>query len=511
MSSVALNSCGGGCCRIGAESVLEGASLAELKKWLRIEPFVSTARRRGRFVPSALDAWEESSLGGICEKGCVERGSPCGLDAWGGEADRVDDRCEEMEYYLRLRVAEKVERWMGCSVEYVKSEKECRMVGLEALSERCVASFAVVNICKVVDKYLLWRRTMPRVEPFYALKANPDMAIASALSFLNVGFDCASQAELKQALSLPGVVPENVIFANPCKQLEHILCAKECGVAMMTFDNEYELEKIVSCYPRAQLVLRLLPDDSHSLMPFGAKFGASFAECRRLLERGRQLRANIIGVSFHVGSGCYSAAAWVEALRLARRVFDEAQNHLYCFRLLDIGGGFPGSEEGELKLSTIGPAVNAAINQWFEPCVRIIAEPGRFFCTEAVVLVCRIISKRQRLVLGDDESQTPEVEHQYYLTDGIYGSMNCVVFDHAKLVPQLLAADIYNRPPRRTTLWGPTCDSIDVLLKGILFPEAHVGEWIYFKDMGAYTTSAGSTFNGFQRPTPVYIANPLPS
>jgi diaminopimelate decarboxylase len=73
-------------------------------------------------------------------------------------------------------------------------------------------------------------------------------------------------------------------------------------------------------------------------MPFGSKFGASFDESCKLIQRCKELGANLIGVSFHVGSGCYSSQAWHDAIRLARRVFDAAQEAGYKMTLLDIGG-----------------------------------------------------------------------------------------------------------------------------------------------------------------------------
>lgn len=36
-------------------------------------------------------------------------------------------------------------------------------------------------------------------------------------------------------------------------------------------------------------------------------------------------------------------------------------------------------------------------------------------------------------------------------------------------------------------------------------PEMHVGDWMLFENMGAYTVAAASTFNGFQRPTIYYV------
>lgn len=43
---------------------------------------------------------------------------------------------------------------------------------------------------------------MPRVQPFYAVKCNPEPAIMKLLMAMGAGFDCASKAELQMALDL---------------------------------------------------------------------------------------------------------------------------------------------------------------------------------------------------------------------------------------------------------------------------------------------------------------------
>jgi len=93
----------------------------------------------------------------------------------------------------------------------------------------------------------------------------------------------------------------------------------------------------------------------------------------------------------------------------------------------------------------------------------------------------------------------------YYVNDGVYQSFNCILFDHyepkALVLEQKGRTDMY-----KCTIFGPTCDSMDCISKDILFPELEVGEWIYFKNMGAYSVAAASPFNGFKsHPTTFYI------
>lgn len=405
---------------------------------------------------------------------------------------------------LKIKVLEEVKSQTGIHIDSHLAPIPVRDL-VESMTTKFTSSFFVVNIGTVVDKYLLWKHSMPRVMPFYAVKSNPDEIICRTLHTLGSGFDCASKAEIKQALEL-GCSPQNIIFANPCKSVQNILYAKEKDVAMMTFDNIYELIKISNIYPEAKLVLRILPDDSHSLMPFGSKFGASFKDSVTLIEKCVELGMDLIGVSFHVGSGCYSSIAWVEALKLARAVFDEAEKRGYEMTLLDIGGGWPGTESGALRVAELGKDISPVIDELFSADVRVISEPGRYFCSETTTLATTIISKRHRVISGAGSSELEEeTESQLYISDGVYGSFNCIIFDHYKPEPKLLSEDAFMRPVKKSTMFGPTCDSMDCIVKGYEFPEAEVGEWVYFENMGAYTMAAGSTFNGMPLPEVEYI------
>ena len=51
-----------------------------------------------------------------------------------------------------------------------------------------------------------------------------------------------------------------------------------------------------------------------------------------------------------------------------------------------------------------------------------------------------------------------------------------------------------------SVIWGFTCTGKDCLNSSLLMPELEVGDWLYFEDMGAYTRSFSSNFNGFETP-----------
>ncbi|XAR64228.1 Ornithine decarboxylase [Bertholletia excelsa] len=301
-----------------------------------------------------------------------------------------------------------------------------------------------------------WTRLLPTVRPFYAVKCNPDPLCA--------GFDCASRAEIEAILSLGS----------------HIKYAASVGVNLTTFDSGDEVEKIKRNHPRCNLLIRLKgPEDSGAKCPLDAKYGALPEEVVPLLQAAQAAKLTVAGVSFHVGSGAPEARAYHPAIEAAKRAFDAAtQLGLPRMQDLNVGGGFTVGQQ----FDTATGAVKSAIQKYFkiEPGLILMAEPGRFFAELAFTLATNIIGKRVRGEL-----------REYWINDGIYGSMNCIFFDHYATV---------NATPFAcsSTVFGPTCDALDTVLTGYQLPELEVNDWLVFPNMGAYTVTAGSNFNGFK-------------
>ena len=68
----------------------------------------------------------------------------------------------------------------------------------------------------------------------------------------------------------------------------------------------------------------------------------------------------------------------------------------------------------------------------------------------------------------------------------------------------------HNRTPsdassNKSSLFGPTCDSLDVICRDIDLPDLNIGDVLYFTNMGAYTVASGSAFNGFELPNALYV------
>jgi len=361
-------------------------------------------------------------------------------------------------------------------------------------------AFYIVDLGAVLKKYKQWISLLPRVKPFYAIKCNSNPAIVKTLGSLGVNFDCASKAEIQQILG-SGYSASRIIYANPTKMKSHINYAKSVGVDLMTFDNAHELHKVAECFPNARMVLRIITDDSHSVCKFSTKFGAPLTQTKNLLALAKQLGISVVGVSFHVGSGCMSTASFTSAIKSAAQVFEEGKELGFDMQLLDLGGGWPGTDDGVISFPEIANCIRPIIDEYFPPSVEVIAEPGRYFCAASHTLAVNVFAKR---TIPDGENGK---RFLYYINDGVYQSFNCIFFDHVHPTPLVFA------PGERTetykcTIFGPTCDSMDCIAKDIDLPELEVGEWLYFKDMGAYTVAAASPFNGFKSCPTIYYVQP---
>lgn len=371
-------------------------------------------------------------------------------------------------------------------------------------------AFFIADLGDVLKKHLRWIRTLPRVTPFYAVKCNDSKAVVMTLATLGAGFDCASKTEIQLVQSL-GVDSNRIIYANPCKQTSQIKYASAHGVQMMTFDSEVELMKVSRYHDNAKLVLRIATDDSKAVCRLSVKFGASLKSSRLLLERAKELGLDIIGVSFHVGSGCTDPETYRQAIADARCVFDMGAELGYSMNLLDIGGGFPGCDSAKLKFEEITPVINTALDKYFpsDSGVQIIAEPGRYFVASAYTLAVNIIAKKviMKEQYGSDEEDDEASDRtlMYYVNDGVYGSFNCILFDHAHVLPTLHKKPKPDEHMYPCSIWGPTCDGLDRIVEQCDVPDLQVGDWLLFENMGAYTVAASSTFNGFQKPDIYYV------
>ncbi len=336
----------------------------------------------------------------------------------------------------------------------------------------------------------------------------PPLTPHSTLAALGCGFDCASAAEVDIVKSL-GVTSDRIVFANACKRPADIRHMAATNVQVSTFDSVCELEKMARWHPTGDALLRIRADDPEARCQLGNKYGCEAYEVRGLLEAAVRLGINVVGVSFHVGSGATNPCAFSEAISAARAAWDVALELGFAMQLLDIGGGFAAGTSDGQGLGDVPAAVNAALDMYFPVTdnMRVIAEPGRYFAESMATYHTMVFGTRSRPVDGgmvDDgvDAQQHEARHmEYWVTDGLYGSMNSVLYDHATLQCRVVKGASGNVGGNQdggipSTVFGPTCDGLDTLLRDVRLPELGVGDWLAWPAMGAYTQVGACDFNG---------------
>jgi len=345
----------------------------------------------------------------------------------------------------------------------------------------------VFDLSELSRLHSSWCETFPRIQPFFAVKCNPDPVVIETLYRLGAGFDCASGQELKTVLSL-GVSASSIIYANTVKLPKDLRYAQASGVSTMTCDSVYELRKIASNHPGANVFIRIKCGDPSALISFGDKFGSDEKEWAGLLKEAARLRLNIGGVSFHVGSGCSNAEAYEYAITQATKLLAMANASGFDAHVLDIGGGFSYPVNPDCAAM-----INSRVNK-LDSSIRVIAEPGRFFVETVCTHYARVVGKRVRT----NEEGTRA--NEYWVSDGIYGCFADVPHDYLKPVPHVVSlpgSHRFKKPSRlqETKIWGSTCDGNDVICKSVRLPSLEVGDWIRFPNMGAYTLVLATTFN----------------
>mmetsp|Transcript_118545 Transcript_118545/g.187723 ORF Transcript_118545/g.187723 Transcript_118545/m.187723 type:complete len:493 (+) Transcript_118545:359-1837(+) len=422
------------------------------------------------------------------------------------------------------RVAKKKSRGLACAPSQgIARRSHCPILeGADRDSVRLAASLALdelgdpeepillVDLSRVSQKLAQWRRHLPRVIPHYSVKCNPDKHLLRRLQEGGCGFDCTSMEEIHRVLSI-GAAPEDVVFSHPVKLRSHLRFAKTKNVPLMSFDNEAELRKIAAEFPAAKLLLHLAAEDASEQSSMSLKFGARRRDWASLLSVARDLGLNVVGASCHVGSRCEERGSLEKMLSDAADVFTLASERGFTMSMLDIGSSFPSDVLDSSAFEEFGTKLSEQLERRFPrgdfPSLRIIARPGRLFARSCANLLTKVLAKAEAKQSSDsrndDCTEKNELTFWYHLNDGLYGSFNCVFYDQAVVTPELLLtatlerSDRLNRP---CSIFGPTCEAFDVVMKEHVMPELQEGDWLLWRNMGAYTSASGSKVSGFPQP-----------
>jgi len=326
----------------------------------------------------------------------------------------------------------------------------------------------------------------------YAMKANSEPEVLRVVANSGCGFEVASLYELNMLKEIC-VEPERIIYGSAVKLACHIKQFAQYGIDRFAFDSLPELEKIAVAAPRSRVFVRAKADDSGSVFQFSEKFGTSIETVVPLLHRAQELGLHPYGISFNVGSQARNPMAWAHSLKQLRPVFEELQSNKMAVDVLNLGGGYPckyATDEPVASLSEIAKCTIAELNNFpFKPT--LILEPGRRVVANTAVLVASVIERVER------NGRT-----WLFLDAGIYNALFEALVYQGSTRYSVTSTRNYtciNETP--FALAGPTGDGLDVITREVFLPhDTDAGDRVVIHDVGAYTLSLCSTFNGFPKP-----------
>ncbi|MGE4611327.1 MAG: type III PLP-dependent enzyme [Paracoccaceae bacterium] len=319
----------------------------------------------------------------------------------------------------------------------------------------------------------------------YAVKANPDPAVISNLLAAGLtAFDVASPNEIRL---LREMAPNAALhYNNPVRSRAELRFAKAAGVKSYSVDGFNELLKIIEIIrpEGVEISVRIKLPVSGAAYDFGAKFGATPEIAIELLQQVT-IAGFIPSITFHPGTQCEDPQAWrayiIEAAAVARAAG-------VTLKRLNVGGGFPANTANTAPdLNNFFTLINETVTAEFGATPpALVCEPGR-------AMVASAFSHATRVKSVNDNGGV-------FLNDGIYGGLSefpvlNVERQHSVFSPMGETRSCVSAP---TLVFGPTCDSLDVLPGRIMLPrDIADDDYIVFANMGAYVKGVTTDFNGY--------------
>ena len=338
-------------------------------------------------------------------------------------------------------------------------------------------------------------------EVAYAVKANPCPKVITVLAQAGVEvFDVASTMEMETiARTCPGA---ELHYHNPVKSRSEIATAWHAfGCRRFAADSHEEIAKIAQTLGSsrgAEIAIRFcLPSQKASAHDFSSKFGADENTAAELMEYAAQCGFAPV-LTFHPGSQCTDPQAWVRHIEAAGRIAEAVGITL---TRLNVGGGFPAcytGSSGPDLVTYFQVIADSVLTVFGDHPPALECEPGRSIAAPAFSLLTSVKLVRARSA-------------DLFLNDGIYGGLLEVtqVTDLLPFYRVLRNGQVVSTTDQRAfTVFGPTCDPLDVLPVPLLLPsDIRESDVIEFAGIGAYGTATATSFNGYGSVSQVTVKN----
>ena len=320
----------------------------------------------------------------------------------------------------------------------------------------------------------------------FAVKANNHPSVLKILIDAGVThFDCAS---LEEVALIDRVSPESTkYFMVPTRIRDAARFAQErhdCRHFVIDHPTGLELLSREVDMPRTVVFARMAVHHDAALADLSIRFGAKKEDVPGLLQAIRDSGAEP-ALAFNVGSSVLDPVAYRYAIEETKDVLEKLPFRL---RLIDVGGGYPKSYPGFVvpHITEYFTAVGESFAELpLTDDAEVLGEPGRALASSGMSAIVEVLLRK------DD---------RLFLNDGMFGIFWELRYKGHERFP--VRAWRNGRPldgvTRSFQLNGPTCDGTDVLPGAVELPEdIRPGDHLEFGNIGAYSLSGRTDFNGY--------------
>jgi len=336
-----------------------------------------------------------------------------------------------------------------------------------------------------------------RMKIYYACKALTNLNVLKLFRSLGSGLDAVSIQEVTLGLKA-GFAPQDILYTPNCVSIEEIDEAVELGVRI-NIDNIAILEEFGHKYGQEQPVcIRINPhimaggNRKISTGHIDSKFGISIHQLPHVHRIVEANQMKVEGIHMHTGSDIVD----VESFLRATEIMFETASQFKELDYIDFGSGFkvPYKDDDVFTdVQALGEHLSSRFNQFcieYGKELTLVFEPGKFLVSEAGYFVARVNVIKQTtstVFAGLDTGLNHFIRPMFY--DAYHEIINV------------------SKPGGKTRIYtvvGYICET-DTFGWNRKISEASEGDYLLFRNAGAYCYAMSSNYNSRFRPAEVLI------
>ena len=350
---------------------------------------------------------------------------------------------------------------------------------------------------KIKCQYLRLQKAFDGVKNLrinYAVKALSNISVLALLKNIGAGIDTVSIQEVHLGLKA-GFAPGKIIFTPNGVSIEEIESAAKLGVKI-NIDNLSLLEQFGSKHPKTPVCIRINPhvmaggNRNISVGHIDSKFGISIHQIPHILRIVENTKMQVNGIHMHTGSDILDIDVFLHASEILFKTAIQFKE----LEFIDFGSGFKVPYfDGDIEtdIEEFGSRLSERFNLFCKEYgkeLTIAFEPGKFIVSEAGFFISKVNVVKQT---------TSTVFAQ--IDTGFNHLLRPMMYDSYHRIENISNPNGRNR---FYSVVGYICET-DTFGSNRKISEISEGDFLVFKNAGAYCFTMSSNYNSRFRPAEI--------